>query len=107
MNHSFPFIWFDGSYFLSKQVCISPFDRGLTLGDGLFETCLWNGNQVEFLSEHRSRLAHSCEVFEFPPPPNTKKLVDIIQNLVEMNKKGQGFQKTKNFQNKKNSPAFR
>lgn len=40
---------------------ISPFDRGLHFGDGLFETIACLKGTARFLELHLERLAHSCE----------------------------------------------
>jgi 4-amino-4-deoxychorismate lyase len=40
---------------------ISPLDRGLHFGDGVFETIACRGGRARFLSLHLDRLTHSCE----------------------------------------------
>ena len=40
---------------------ISPLDRGLHFGDGLFETIACRGGRARFLSLHLDRLTSSCE----------------------------------------------
>ncbi|HEX8756678.1 MAG TPA: aminodeoxychorismate lyase [Steroidobacteraceae bacterium] len=47
---------------------ISPLDRGLHFGDGLFETIACLKGRPRFLSLHLQRLAHGCRVLGFPPP---------------------------------------
>lgn len=42
-------------------------DRGLLLGDGLFETVLWSGGLVDFTA-HAGRLQRGCEVLGLPAP---------------------------------------
>jgi len=37
-------------------------DRGLLLGDGLFETLLWTGGHLPHLDAHLARMAAGCEV---------------------------------------------
>ena len=43
-------------------------DRGLLLGDGLFETLLWVDGQVECLDAHLARLAAGCQTLGLPAP---------------------------------------
>ena len=43
-------------------------DRGLTLGDGLFETILARDGVLEFLDEHLARLAEGCARLGLPGP---------------------------------------
>ena len=47
---------------------ISPLDRGLHFGDGLFETIACRNGRPRFLSLHLQRLAHGCRVLGFPSP---------------------------------------
>jgi branched-chain amino acid aminotransferase len=48
-------IWFNGEL-VENQINIDPVDRGLTLGDGLFETILVHGKKVIWLNEHVQRM---------------------------------------------------
>lgn len=41
-------------------------DRGLLLGDGLFETMLWRDGEVVCLSAHLARMAAGCETLGLP-----------------------------------------
>lgn len=43
-----------------------PDDRGLLLGDGLFETILWTGDDLPHLDAHLARMAAGCEVLGLP-----------------------------------------
>jgi 4-amino-4-deoxychorismate lyase len=47
---------------------VSPFDRGLHFGDGVFETIACLNSRPRFLSLHLERLAHGCRRLGFPPP---------------------------------------
>ncbi len=47
---------------------ISPFDRGLHYGDGLFETFLVQGGCLLFANEHLARLRKGCQQLGFPSP---------------------------------------
>jgi len=42
-------------------------DRGLTLGDGLFETILAREGRLVLLGEHLERMARGCEALGLPP----------------------------------------
>lgn len=42
-------------------------DRGLTLGDGLFETILSRDGELVLLDEHLGRMARGCEALGLPP----------------------------------------
>jgi branched-chain amino acid aminotransferase/4-amino-4-deoxychorismate lyase len=43
-------------------------DRGLLLGDGLFETLLWVDGRIECLDAHLARLAAGCRTLGLPVP---------------------------------------
>ncbi|HEX6859299.1 MAG TPA: aminotransferase class IV, partial [Caulobacteraceae bacterium] len=43
-------------------------DRGLTLGDGLFETILSLDGELVWLEEHLQRLAEGCAALGLPAP---------------------------------------
>ena len=73
---------------------ISIFDRGLSYGDGLFETMVWKYNfkkkyQVEFWRRHLKRLIISSRKLNINLPSN-----DIIENY-----KSKILRKAKNFNN--------
>src|SRR5690606_33642005 len=55
-------IWLDGRLREAGEAAISPLDRGLTLGDGLFETILVTGGAARRLEAHLARLAHGAGV---------------------------------------------
>ena len=43
-------------------------DRGFLLGDGLFETVLWDGGALAALDAHAARLIAGCATMGLPPP---------------------------------------
>src|SRR5262245_52074968 len=47
---------------------MSPDDRGLTLGDGLFETLLAVDGALQDVPEHLARMAAGCAVLGLPAP---------------------------------------
>jgi len=47
---------------------IDVFDRGLLLGDGLFETVLWEGGTPDAFEAHAARLIAGCAVLGLPAP---------------------------------------
>jgi branched-subunit amino acid aminotransferase/4-amino-4-deoxychorismate lyase len=50
------------------MTAVPPDDRGLLLGDGLFETLLALAGRPLFLAEHLARLVRGCAVLGLPPP---------------------------------------
>ena len=53
----------------SESAGVSPDDRGLQYGDGLFETMVAVGGRVRRLSAHFARLAEGCRRLGIPMPP--------------------------------------
>lgn len=49
-------------------------DRGLTLGDGLFETLLWEEGGLVFWPEHFDRLVRGCKALGLPAPAEADAL---------------------------------
>lgn len=49
-------------------------DRGLLLGDGLFETLLARGGVLDHWPEHLARLTAGCAALGLPPPDGTAAL---------------------------------
>ncbi len=62
-------VWINGERQDSPEGHVSARDRGLTLGDGVFETMRARGGTVFRLDRHLTRLAHALDVLEIPPPP--------------------------------------
>lgn len=56
-------IWCDGRLIPADELRISPFDRGLTVGLGLFETLLAIDGRPVFLDRHLARHAEGCRRF--------------------------------------------
>ncbi len=60
---------------------IPPDDRGLTLGDGLFETLLARSGELMHAEAHLSRLAAGCEVLDLPAPDGEEILEEAKSAL--------------------------
>jgi branched-chain amino acid aminotransferase len=53
-------VWLDGELVPEVEAGISPFDHGLLVGDGIFETCKVIGGQAFALTRHLQRLDRSA-----------------------------------------------
>lgn len=60
MTHAMKRIWYRGGL-VDGDIALSPFDRGLTLGDGLFETMLVLNGVALDLPQHLARLVASAQ----------------------------------------------
>lgn len=63
------------------KASISVFDRGLVLGDGLFETLRARDGKPEFLNLHYRRLARSARRLRINVPATEDQLREIIATL--------------------------
>jgi branched-chain amino acid aminotransferase len=61
-------LWFDGHVIGKTQVRLDPADRGLLLGDGLFETLLARDGKIEHEDLHLQRLRNSATMLGIPLP---------------------------------------
>jgi branched-chain amino acid aminotransferase len=73
-------VWFNGS-FVEGSVSIDSADRGLTLGDGLFETIAVHNQKPEWLAEHILRMRSAAEELGigFDAERITRGISDILQ----------------------------
>lgn len=75
------FVWMDGALMPADQAHVSTQDRGLTLGDGLFETMLWTGDSIRFARDHLNRLSNAATNLHFELPMS---LEAIHGGLIEL-----------------------
>ncbi len=62
-------IWLNGSLITASEAYISPLDRGVILGEGVFETMRAYGGKPFAVDRHWKRLLRSCEILGLPTPP--------------------------------------
>jgi len=62
------FVWVDGALVAVEHARISPFDHGLLVGDGVFETIRVYGGEPFAWTRHLDRLAHSAAGLGLPVP---------------------------------------
>lgn len=75
------FVWLGGEVVAGAQASISPFDHGLLVGDGVFETLTTVGGVPFAWTRHYDRLVRSAEGLGFAPPPNEvlRQAVDDVR----------------------------
>lgn len=71
-------IWKDGRFLTPEEPALSAVDHGVTVGDGLFETCAVYGGQAFALSRHLRRLARSAAGLGLTAPDE-----DLVRRGVE------------------------
>ena len=63
-----PHLWLNGRLLPADAARIDPTDRGLLLGDGLFETVRAAGGRVPLLARHLARLRDGAALLGIPVP---------------------------------------
>ncbi len=61
-----------------ERLAIPLDDRGLLLGDGLFETVLVEAGRARLLSEHLKRWQESANLLAMPPPPGRRQVDALL-----------------------------
>ena len=75
------YAYVNGKILPAHKAMVSIFDRGLVLGDGLFETLRAVDYTPEFFLEHFSRLKRSARRLKIPLPAGKGELLNIIFTL--------------------------
>jgi branched-chain amino acid aminotransferase len=70
-----PAIWVNGTRHRSDVPHVSARDRGLTLGDGLFETMRAHRGSIFRLDRHLARIRRGLDVLSIPAPPDLREWV--------------------------------
>lgn len=75
-------IWLNGALVAPSAARIDPADRGLLLGDGVFETVRATGGQPAHLARHLARLRHGAAVLAIPFPWTNSVLTAALQSVL-------------------------
>jgi branched-chain amino acid aminotransferase len=78
-------IIFNGKILLSEAPCLNVYDRGFTLGHGLFETMLINKGALPLLSYHWDRLMASSCTLGIKLPFSYSDLQSMIADIILKN----------------------
>lgn len=77
-------IYLNGKIINEEDAIISPFDRGLNYGDGLFETMKASGGDIEYYKEHLARLKKGCSTLKIKYT-EFSKIEPAIKKLLRAN----------------------
>jgi len=78
-------IFLNGAFVRAEDARIDPFDRGLTLGDGLFETLRAERGRPVWLEAHLARLRSGAETLAIPVPFSAQEIAAVLARLLEAN----------------------
>ena len=68
---------------------ISPLDRGLLYGDGVFETLRTYDGEPAFLSRHLRRMSEAADTLRIPWSPDEAQIHGLIRQLADANELGE------------------
>ncbi len=78
-------VYLNGDVVAADQARIDPTDRGLTLGDGVFETIAVAGGVPKRLSAHLERLRYGLEFLGFAEAPIDRELTSAVELVIAAN----------------------
>lgn len=76
-------IWLNGQLLEDDNTRIDPRDRGLLLGDGIFETMLARDGHVALFEPHMLRLTHAASLLGITLPYSVPGLGHACEDLLE------------------------
>ena len=83
-------VWVDGRLSDGASSAINALDHGLTVGDGVFETCLVRAGQAFALGRHLRRLERSAATLGLRLPPEAQIRTAVAQTLAAAELDGAG-----------------
>lgn len=75
-------IYLNGAFVRAEDARIDPFDRGLTLGDGVFETLRCERGRPVWLEAHLARLRAGAETLAIPLPFSDEEIAAALARLL-------------------------
>lgn len=75
--------WVEGQWGAPGALRLPLDDRGLSLGDGVFETLLLRDGTPRALDEHLLRWQAGARLLQLPPPPDAEQLRPLVAEAVE------------------------
>jgi len=85
MNHLIQFMTINGKIMPCNTLCLSPYDRGITLGHGLFETMRAHKGCLPLLAYHWQRLVNSAPLLDLKIPFTFSELQAMAEELLLKN----------------------
>ena len=69
----------------SSKSALDPTDRGLTLGDGIFETISVRNSRILRLNAHLARLRRAASLLDIEPPMADLDLIEVLETVIKEN----------------------
>jgi len=77
-------VWVDGELAPAAEASVAALDHGLTVGDGVFETCKVVQGRPFALSRHLRRLETSARVLGLTVPPGVRAAVEAVLGVAHL-----------------------
>lgn len=84
-------IWLNGEYIAADQASVSIKDRGLLLGDGIFDTLAVKDNLIISPDLHFTRLIDNCAIIGIDPVLTKERWLEILHELISKNGLENGY----------------
>jgi branched-chain amino acid aminotransferase group I len=78
-------VYYNGEFLPADKVAISPFNRGLLYGDGVFETLRAYSGRVFRLEQHSKRMCDGLQVLKIAPNEEAHGIERAINELLKLN----------------------
>ena len=78
-------VYYNGDFLPTDKVAISPFNRGLLYGDGVFETLRAYSGRVFRLEQHLIRMHEGLQVLRIEPNREAHGIERAINELIKHN----------------------
>ncbi|MCC6546359.1 aminotransferase class IV [Candidatus Sumerlaeota bacterium] len=78
-------LYLNGKFVEQQDAALDPLDRGVLLGDGIFETIRCEEGQLLFHSAHFARLGRNARIMEIPWNVHSEELLQICQQCLDAN----------------------
>ena len=75
-------VYYNGDFLPTDKVAISPFNRGLLYGDGVFETLRAYSGRVFRLEQHLIRMHEGLQVLKIEPDWEAHSIERAINELI-------------------------
>ena len=79
-------VWIEGRWAGLEEAKIPVYDRGLLLGDGVFESMRADNGYIFALKDHIDRLFKGLEILKITPNYDKKQLIDVVETGVKKSK---------------------